>query len=78
MEKKFKTVLSTAFVPNVLELIMTELKINELEAVSIFYSSKTYELLSNESTKLWHYSPKTLSIMFLHEYKHCEIIFPED
>ena len=53
-------------------------KIDEVTASSDFYNSKVYELLENEETKLWHYSPLTLFNMYKDEIKTGVINFPEE
>lgn len=39
---------------------VTEKGIPPLEALRSFYKSRTYHLLEDESTKLWHYGPVAL------------------
>ena len=77
MDKQFNTILSIALIPQIVDLIITNYKISESLALEKFYSSKTYELLSKEDTKIWHYSPLTIYIMWESEEKTGEIIFPE-
>ena len=77
MDKQFNTILSIALIPQVVDLIITNYKISDSLALERFYSSKTYELLSKEETKIWHYSPLTIYSMWEREAKTGEIIFPE-
>ena len=77
MDKQFNTILSIALIPQIVDLIITNYKISDSLALERFYSSKTYELLSKEETKIWHYSPLTIYGMWESEAKTGEIIFPE-
>lgn len=75
--EKFSAIL-IMLVPAVVELIVKELGITENQATECFYNSKVYELLEDESTKLWHFSPLTLFRMFDEEQKTGAFIFPEE
>ena len=77
MDKQFNTILSIALVPQIVNLIAKNEKTQDSVAIEMFYVSKTYELLSDEKTKLWHYSPLTLYHMWKSEKETGEIIFPE-
>ena len=76
-QKKFEAVLKL-LIPQVIHLIAENGKIDEVTASSYFYNSKVYELLENEETKLWHYSPLTLFNMYNDEIKTGVINFPEE
>lgn len=78
MDSKFNTLLSIAIIPQVVALIIENKELGELEALNAFYSSKTYEVLSREETKVWHFSPKTLFMMWESEIDTGEILFPEE
>ena len=47
-------------------------------AMNAFYQSKTYELLTKEETKMWHFSPLTIYTMWKHEKQTGKILFPEE
>lgn len=74
-EKKFEAIL-ILLVPKVIELIVANYHVTEPEATEKFYVSRVYELLEDEETKLWHFSPLTLFNMFDEETKTGEITFP--
>ena len=78
MDEKFNSILSIALIPSTVDLIVKNEGLNDIEGMNAFYYSKTYELLSKEETKLWHYSPMTLYSMWKHERRTGEIIFPEE
>ncbi len=78
MDEKFNSLLSIAVIPQILEIIVEKEQFNDIPAVEAFYSSKTYELLAKEETKLWHFSPLTLYFMWKSERETGEIIFPEE
>ncbi len=78
MDEKFNTILSIVLIPQIIELIINNDKLDDISAMNEFYYSKTYEMLSNEETKLWHFSPLTLYSMWKHEKKTGEVITPEE
>ena len=47
------------------------------EAISRLYSSKLYELLENEDTKVWHYSTDMLYSLYSQEQRNGSIDFPD-
>lgn len=78
MDDKFKSVLSIALIPQTVALIVEKEGLDDITAINEFYQSKVYELLSNEETKMWHYSPMTVYMMWKHEKKTGEVVFPEE
>ena len=78
MDEKFNTILSIALIPQIVELIFEKEKIDDITAISEFYSSKTYEMLAKEETKVWHYSPLTIYSMWQYEKETEELVFPEE
>ena len=53
--------------PEITALITKNSNITETQAISLFYRSKLYKELANESSKLWHSSPLTLYTMLQDE-----------
>ena len=47
------------------------------EAIGRLYSSRLYELLENEETKVWHYSTEALYSLYSQEQKNGVIEFPD-
>ncbi|MBR2388368.1 MAG: hypothetical protein IKB02_06315 [Clostridia bacterium] len=78
MDAQFSSILSIAVIPATVDLIAEGEGLDDISAMNEFYNSRVYELLSKEETKMWHYSPKTVYMMWKHEKKTGEIIFPED
>ena len=78
MDEKFNSILSIALIPQTVALIAENQGLDDIKALNEFYQSKVYELLSKEETKMWHYSPLTVYIMWKHEKDTGEIIFPEE
>ena len=78
MDKKFDSVLSIALIPQTVALIVEKEGLDDITAINEFYQSKVYELLSKEETKMWHYSPMTVYVMWKHEKETGEIVFPEE
>ena len=77
MDERFNALLSVAIVPNLLKIIIEKEQIDEIEAIEKLYNSRLYDLLSNEDTWVWHYSPLMLYTMWKSEMKTGKIVFPE-
>ena len=77
MDEKFNTILSIVLIPQIIDIIVNKDQIDEISAINDFYQSKTYEYLSKEETKMWHYSPMTIYLVWKHEKETGKIIFPE-
>ena len=58
-------------------LIIERKQIEFQKAIQYLYSSKLYEALSNEETKLWHLSIEKLFDMLENEKRTHKIIFPD-
>ncbi|MBP5356644.1 MAG: hypothetical protein J6Y68_00665 [Clostridia bacterium] len=78
MDEKFNAILSVILVPQIIDLIINKDSLDENAALNAFYQSKTYELLANEKTKLWHYSPLNIYTIWASEQKTGSVILPED
>ena len=77
MDEKFSSMLSIILIPQIVEHIIQKEKMVEEEALLRFYLSKTYKMLSNEESKLWHYSPLTIYEIWKNEFETGELILPE-
>ena len=75
-QKKFEALL-ILIIPQVVDSIVKNHKLDEIYAISSFYESNVYSLLEQEDTKLWHLSPLTLFNMYDEEKKTGNITFPE-
>ena len=75
--KKFQSLL-VLIVPDIVKLISEKHSVDEIAASDMFYSSKLYEKLEQEETKLWHLSPMALFEIFKEEQKSGVLIFPEE
>ncbi len=78
MDEKFNSVLSIALIPQTVALIVERDGLDDISAMNEFYQSEVYELLSKEETKMWHYSPLTVYMMYKHEKETGEVVFPEE
>lgn len=58
-------------------MIANKQKITNEEAITKLYSSKLYEALENEETKVWQYSTQMLYSLFEQEEKTGTIQFPD-
>ena len=65
-------------VPQIVLLITENYPYDELTATTELYGSELYAALEQEDLKLWHYSPKTLFMMFDEEKKTGKFTFPEE
>lgn len=78
MGKKINTLLGTAIIPQIIDLIMKNEGESDIRAVEKFYSSKTYEALSDAETDVWHLSPLTIYNMWKYEVQTGNLVFPEE
>lgn len=76
-KEKFESML-ILIVPDIIRLIVENYHIDEITASDMFYSSKTYEILEEEDTKLWHLSPLTIFNIFNEEHKTGNLVYPEE
>jgi len=65
-------------VPQILELVMAEYRVDETRATEMFYTSELYRGLEDEQTKLWHLSAHALFEMFREELATGYITYPEE
>lgn len=78
MEKNKFEVILTLIIQNLVTEIVENKKISELEVMTKLYSSKLYNALEQENTKLWHLSPKALYELYIQEQNTGDIIYPEE
>jgi len=64
--------------PRLIKKIMENNDIRENDVFTLLYSSKLYEKLDKEETKLWHLSVPTLYEMFKEEQDTGSITYPEE
>ncbi len=65
-------------IPRLIKTIMENMGLTEKDALTLLYSSKLYEQLDKEETKLWHLSVPTLFYMFREEQETGKITYPEE
>lgn len=65
-------------IPRLIKTIIEDMNVTENEAFTLLYSSKLYEKLDREQTKLWHLSVPTLYSMFKEEQETGKITYPEE
>ena len=75
MEKKQFVGLLMLIVPQIAEEYMSRTGAEQEAALQKIYSSKMYELLSDEELKIWHFSPKMLCDMLFDELSGKKIEF---
>jgi hypothetical protein len=76
-EEQFNAMLGI-IVPTIIEQITKNSNVDDDRAASIFYRSKLYAELSEEQSKLWHYSPMTLYTMYQDELILGAYDYPEE
>jgi hypothetical protein len=62
---------------DIVRTISSECEISENEAIKVLYSSKVYEMLEDETTKLWQYSTPMIYSLLEQEMKTGTICFPD-
>ncbi len=60
------------------QMIAKKMNLSDKDALNILYSSKLYEKLEHEETKVWHLSVPTLFSLFNEEQQTGKITFPEE
>lgn len=75
--KEFQVILQV-IVSRLVQMIAKEMNVSDKEALNNLYSSKLYEKLEYEETKLWHLSVPTLYSLFIEEIETGKITFPEE
>jgi hypothetical protein len=63
-------------VPMVVQVISEKKKMPVLDAIKLLYTSRLYEKLEIESTKVWHYSPHALYDFLENELNTGKLEFP--
>lgn len=76
-ENQFNAMLAI-IVPHIIELIIKNSNLDTDKAISLFYKSKLYQELSDEKSKLWHYSSMTLYTMYQDELLTGSYDYPEE
>lgn len=76
-EKRFSAQLFL-IVPQIIEHIAKENKVDEEKATELLYTSQLYAQLEDEKTKLWHLSSLALFDMFHEEQQTGSITYPEE
>ena len=65
-------------IPSLVQLIISNRKLSNIEAVKLLYNSDLYAMLENEASKLWHLSPLTLYELLEEELATGNINYPEE
>ena len=76
-DDQLSAILVVAIIPEIIDYILNNSSITEQQAISSFYHSRLYRELTDESTKLWHYSPLMLYTMFQDELLTGQYDYPE-
>ena len=78
MEKQRFSSMLFLLVPQIIQLMIEDSKIDEEKATELLYASELYAKLEDEETKLWHLSANALYEMFKEEQKIGSITYPEE
>lgn len=76
-ENQFSALLAVV-IPQIIVYIVKNSNVTEAQAASRFYKSRLYNELSNEQSKLWHYSPLLLYTMYQDELLTGTYEYPEE
>lgn len=77
-ERQFSSMLAVMFSPVIVATAVKDLNLDEVEAARRYFGSQVYAALSNESLKVWHYSPQLLAQLFIEEQKTGTVEWPEE
>lgn len=75
--KEFQAIFQI-IVSRLAQMIAKESNLSNKDALNLLYSSKLYEKLEHEETKVWHLSVPTLFSLFNEEQQTGEITFPQE
>lgn len=78
IDKKYNAFIALTLLPQIVLVIADKEGIDEITALNEFYHSKVYEILEDEETKVWNYSPLTIYLMWKSEKETGKIDYPED
>ena len=70
--------LLTLIVPQIIDKITENSNISDIDAIDRFYNSLLYSELSDEKSRLWHYSPLLLYTMYQDELLTGSYDYPEE
>ena len=73
--EQFKSVLQLNNPLIIKEIVKTQ-NVDEKKAIALFYCSNLYEKYTDESTKLWHFSPVVMADLLKQEIETGEIEYP--
>ena len=76
-EEQFSAML-TMIVPPIINQITKNSNVDDDKAISHFYQFKLYQELSDEKSKLWHYSAMMLYTMYQDELLTGSYDYPEE
>lgn len=76
IQKQFNTIIPLISA-DVVKMIVQKKNISEKEAIMLLYSSKLYEALEKEDTKLWQYSTSMLYSLLEQEWNNGTIHYPD-
>jgi hypothetical protein len=62
--------------PMIINEIVKTHNVSEKEAIKLFYSSSLFEKYTDESTKIWHFSPVVMAYLLKQEIETGEIEYP--
>ncbi|MCD8306631.1 MAG: hypothetical protein LUD51_00140 [Clostridia bacterium] len=74
----FYALLSCFIIPKIIEYISINEGVSFEQAIQDFYKSKTYEVLEDESSKVWHFSAYCLYTIWKSEQETGEPDWPEE
>ena len=62
--------------PLIIQEVVKEYGVDSKTAIEMFYNSSLYEKYTDESTKLWHFSPLVMLSLLKQEIETGEIEYP--
>ncbi|MDR2843910.1 MAG: hypothetical protein LBV57_04610 [Candidatus Symbiothrix sp.] len=77
MEKIAFDMIVVLKVQSVIPLLMERKHLSFKQALQYLYASELYQMLENEATKVWHYSPMMLCTLVEKEKTSGQLILPD-
>ncbi len=75
---RFATFLAAVLSPSVVGILAERLGLDEIKATETFFGSDVYAALSDEGTKMWHYSPELIASLVEEEMRTGRFTYPEE
>ena len=76
--RKFATYLAVVISPAVVGILVEQLGLDEISAMTKYFTSSAYAAISDEEQKLWHHSPQLLAALVEEELRTGKFTYPQE